>query len=126
VALDPALESSSAPPAEANVPAVVVTTVSAEPASSAIEAPSSQRAKLSQWWEKNRDGILASVIKVFGVTAKVLELVPLAEQAAKAFEHAASVLEEVQVVFFGDYSRSVYTDKPVNPPAIVGECGCRP
>jgi hypothetical protein len=43
---------------------------------------------------------LSSVINVFGVTSKVLEMVPLAEPAAKAFEHAASVLEEVQVFLF--------------------------
>jgi hypothetical protein len=97
--LDPAIESSSAPPHEANIPAVVVATVSPEPTSSAVEAPSSRRPKLFQWWEQNRDGVLSSVIKVFGVTSKVLELVPLAEPAAKAFEHAASVLEEVQVLF---------------------------
>jgi hypothetical protein len=43
---------------------------------------------------------VSSVTKVLGVTSKVLEMVPLAEPAAKAFEHAASVLEEVQVLFF--------------------------
>jgi hypothetical protein len=49
---------------------------------------------------------VSSVTKVLGVTSKVLEMVPLAEPAAKAFEHAASVLEEVQVsVFLGDHRR---------------------
>jgi hypothetical protein len=69
-------------------------------------AISSQRTKLSQWWETHREGIVSSVTKVLGVTSKVLEMVPLAEPAAKAFEHAASVLEEVQVsVFLGNRHR---------------------
>jgi hypothetical protein len=109
------------------VRSAVVTTVPPASASSAIEAPSSQLAKLSQWWEQNRDGISSSVIKAFGVTSKVLELVPLAEPAAKVFENAAKVLEEVQVpVFLGGLSPTVCTDKRANLPAIVGECRRRP
>jgi hypothetical protein len=65
---------------------------------------------------------VSSVTKVLGVTSKVLEMVPLAEPAAKAFEHAASVLEEVQVPFFpGVSSPMVYTDKRANVQAILGE-----
>jgi hypothetical protein len=40
---------------------------------------------------------MTSVINVFEVTSKVLELVPSAEPAAKAFERAANMLENVQV-----------------------------
>jgi hypothetical protein len=69
----------------------------------------SRRTKLSQWWETHREGIVSSVTKVLGVTSKVLEMVPLAEPAANAFEHAAKVLEEIQVsVFLGTRRRSFY------------------
>jgi hypothetical protein len=113
-----------APPTEANVPSVlVVTTVSPEYASSKMQAPSSQRVKLSQWWEQNQNDVLSSVIKVFGVTSNVLELVSLAEPAAKVFENAAKVLEDVQVpAFLSGLSPTVCTDKRANLPAIVGEC----
>jgi hypothetical protein len=55
---------------------------------------------LADWWKTHRSGIISSVEKVFKVTAKVLELVPLAEPAVKAFETAGEVLEEVQVMNF--------------------------
>jgi hypothetical protein len=65
---------------------------------------------------------VSSVSKVLGVTSKVLEMVPLAEPAAKAFEHAASVLEEVQVyVFPGGLSPTIYTEECVNPAEILGK-----
>jgi hypothetical protein len=83
---------------ETNLPSISIAEVAPETMSTAIQVPSSQLTKLSQWWGLHREGITASVIKVFGVTSKVLELVPLAEPAAKAFEHAASILEDVQVL----------------------------
>jgi hypothetical protein len=83
--------------AEANLPSIAITAVSPEATSTVVAAPLPQLNKLSQWWELHREDILTSVIKVFGVTSKVLELVPLAETAAKVFENAAKVLEEVQV-----------------------------
>jgi hypothetical protein len=103
LAVAPALESAPVIHADASLPSIAITAVAAEATSSTVTAaPSSQLNKLSQWWESHREGILTSVIKVFGVTSKVLELVPLAETAAKVFENAAKVLEEVQVpVFFG-------------------------
>jgi hypothetical protein len=74
-------------------------------------APSSKRTNLFEWWETHREGIVSSVTKVLGVTSKVLEMVPLAEPAAKAFEHAASVLEEVQVhVIPGGRLPTIYTE----------------
>jgi hypothetical protein len=85
------------PSAAANLPSIAIPPVAPETESSTIAAPSPQRTNLAQWWDLHRDDIVSSVVKVFGVTSKVLELVPLAEPAAKAFEHAASVLEVVQV-----------------------------
>jgi hypothetical protein len=121
------LESIPAIPAEANPPADTITTLAPEATSTTITVPSTQLTKLSQWWELHREGILTSVIKVFGVTSKVLELVPLAETAAKVFENAAKVLEEVQVPFFLDGpSPTIFTDELANSPAVVGECRRRP
>jgi hypothetical protein len=89
--------------ADANLPSIAITGVAPEATSSTVATPSSQLNKLSQWWELHREDILRSVIKVFGVTSKVLGVVPLAETAAKVFENAAKVLEEVQVpVSLGD------------------------
>jgi hypothetical protein len=103
LAVAPPLESTAAIPAEANPPFTTITTVVPEATSTTIVIPSPRLTTLSQWWESHREGILTSVIKVFGVTSKVLELMPLAETAAKVFENAAKVLEEVQVpVSLGD------------------------
>jgi hypothetical protein len=66
---------------------------------------------------------MTSVIRVFETTSKVLELVPLAEPAAKVFENAASVLEEVQVsVLHSGPLPMICTDERTNPSAILGEC----
>jgi hypothetical protein len=112
VAIVPPTESTPTIGAEANVPNTTVSTATPEITSTTIEVPSSQITKLSHWWELHREGIVSAVIKVFGVTSKALELMPLAEPAAKAFEHAASILEEVQVsVTLGERSPVVCTDE---------------
>jgi hypothetical protein len=94
LALPPPTEPAPAIGVEPNLPSIAIT---AAAGTTLIAAPPSQRAKLSQWWEQNRDDIMSSVIMVFEVTSKVLELVPAAQPAAKAFEYAASMLENVQV-----------------------------
>jgi hypothetical protein len=112
VAIAPPTESALTIGAEANVPNITISTATPEITSNTIEVPSSQLTKLSHWWELHREGIVSAVIKVFGVTSKALELVPLAEPAAKAFEHAASILEEVQVfVTLCEWSPVAFTDE---------------
>jgi hypothetical protein len=111
---------------EANIPPIAIAAVAPEITSTSSEVPPSELTKPSSWWEKNREPITAAVIKVFGVTSKALEMVPLAEPAAKAFEHAKSVLEEIQVsLMLGKRSPVIYTDERAKTTAILGKCRCR-
>jgi hypothetical protein len=127
LAVAPPLESIPAIPADANPSANTITTLAPEATTTTITVPSTRLTKLSQWWESHREGILTSVVEVFGVTSKVLEMVPLAETAAKVFENAAKVLEEVQVPFFLDGpSPTILTDELANSAAVVGEYRRRP
>jgi hypothetical protein len=125
-AVAPPLESAPGIPAEANPPSTTITTAAPETTSTTIAAPSPHHSKLSQWWELHRDGIMTSVIKVFEVTSKVLDMAPLAKPATKAFENAAKVLEEVQVfAFLGGLFSTVCIDERANS-ANLGECRHRP
>jgi hypothetical protein len=107
---------------EANVPPIAIAAVAPEITSTTSGVPPSELTKPSSWWEKNREPITAAVIKVFGVTSKALEMVPLVEPAAKAFEHARSALEEIQVsAIIDERSPVICTDERANPLAILGK-----
>jgi hypothetical protein len=118
LAVVPPIESTPTLRSEADSPSINLPTPASDTAPFTIALISPKRTKLSQWWEAHRDGIVSSVIKVFEVTSKVLEMVPLAEPGAKAFEHAAGVLEEVQVceIFLGSSLLMVCTHECSSDP----------